>query len=324
MSSAVVDTWSGLDAPSAERGDRTFTTSVVGGTGVRVAKSVSGHAALLVPGVASTRAPVHTRHVRVDFGAKCVLAGEPDQTLIATVIECTSDDDAVRRQFLVTTAAVVDALGPTHDDAGLANALETLIELFQAMANPPKTSIQGLWGELLIMVSAHDPALLAESWHVTAADHHDFAREQQRVEVKTAGGRHRRHRFSLDQLDVPEGTELLVVSVQLETSAAGSTVRDLTTQLCDRLGREARMGILAGVADALGANWELADRHRYDVGAAARSIRYYDHRDVPRPADVPDGVTDVRFTADLRGAHPRPVAEVRKGGGLFAALVDEV
>jgi len=236
-----------------------------------------------------------------------------------TLIECTSADNSVRRQFLVTTSAIVDAFGAAPVESDIADALEILIELFRLMAAAPKTSIQGLWGELFVMASGREPETLADSWHVTAGDHHDFACASQRIEVKTAGGRHRRHRFSFDQPDVGDETELFIVSLQAEPSAAGATVRDLVADVCARVGRHARLAVLRGVADALGADWEQADRHRYDTAGAFRSLKYYDHRHVPRPLDVPDGVTDVRFTADLAHVPHTQLATIVAAGGLLAA-----
>ena len=72
---------------------------------------------------------------------------------------------------------------------------------------------------------------------------------------------------------------------------------------------------------ALGRDWREGRRVAFDPDAAAKNLRLYDATAVPSvPADLPSGVTDVRFKAELTDARPLSRAKLRDDGGLFDAV----
>jgi hypothetical protein len=80
----------------------------------------------------------------------------------------------------------------------------------------PRKSVQGLWAELFLMARLRDPSALVAAWHSQLGDLYDFSAGSQRIEVKSAIGRIRRHHFTLEQvLPIPR-TRVLIASVLVE------------------------------------------------------------------------------------------------------------
>jgi hypothetical protein len=294
----VVTVFDALVRPPRNERDRTYAAS----TGDwRIAKSAEGLAALLVRSPAVTRAPIVTRHLRADFGARCrVREGDGESEEIVTIIECTSTDPEVVRYFLLSMSATLSSLS-SPSPLQLGSAVDTLIEVFRAMSRGARTSIQGLWGELFLIAYGADPALLVDGWHVTPND---------------------RHRISRDQLQVPSEVELVLASLQVESSAAGATITDLVDHAVARLAStgEHRFRLLTGVADALGAEWNAAGHQRYDLASARDSLRFYAADTVPTILEpIPTAVSDVRFTVDLTKVVPVETSSLTSAEGLFAA-----
>jgi hypothetical protein len=228
------------------------------------------------------------------------------------------------RHFLAAVSAVIEGDAELDLSSDPAAAIRTLIEVFKSMSRRPLTSVQGLWGELFLIAGSADPVRLITAWHITQYDRHDFVAAQQRIEVKTTTMRHRRHRFSYDQLLVDEPERLVVASLLLETAANGATIGDLTQICVRRLGpsESCRHTLLRGVAEALGENWDAAQRQRYDVHMAGRSINFFDSTVIPTPTPpATHRISDIHYTADLTGLPALSGQTMGQRGGLVAAAV---
>ena len=105
--------------------------------------------------------------------------------------------------------------------------MSRLIELFRAMSEPPRKSVQGLWAELFVISRSHHPSILIDAWHTMIEDQYDFAMGNQRIEIKSFSGDVRNHHFSLEQLHPPTGVIALVGSILVARSQAGESLHDL-------------------------------------------------------------------------------------------------
>jgi hypothetical protein len=140
-------------------------------------------------------------------------------------------------------------------------------------------------------------------WHET--ERHDFVGDRLHLEVKTTRRSRHEHEISrLDQLRVPAGCQLLVVSIQLEQTIGG----------CETLANnlDAIVDLLRGDASALdtflakmaymGWSEEMRDSGEL-VRFFVRSAFVYDvDEDFPRLAEdftPPSGVVSVKYTVDL-------------------------
>lgn len=292
------------------------------GSSVRVAKSGSGHPALLLPASGQQHAPIALRNLRVLFDIAC--RTEMDGAVsdeILTVVECLSDDSNIRELFL---RAVADVLIACESDLSLgtvSGAIDALVELFRELAEPSSRSVQGMWGELFLLSECRDPLTAVQSWHVLPDDRFDFGTRDLRVEVKTTT-QDRVHEFGLDQLDA-RAARVVVASVVTQRLGGGVSVPDLSEAVQRRLSGhpDEQLRVLQTVVRVLGEDWGAAQDLRLDPGLASRSLRFFDAESVPsvsRP--LPDGVSHVSFRAELDDSAALTTRDVLTSDSLWAYL----
>jgi hypothetical protein len=100
-------------------------------------------------------------------------------------------------------------------------------------------------------------------------------------------------------------------------------VRDLLSKLKERLASrpEVILRTESILAESLGRSWTVAADEAFDLQRAEESVQFFVPDDIPSvSADVPAGVTDVRFRSDLTGCRSVSLAEYSQGIGLTAAL----
>jgi hypothetical protein len=311
----------------------TFSSVIIPGSEPhRLGRSITGDPALLLVSTASSDPtkrppPIRLEHLAVQHEVQCRIwsADEGSVEEVFTVIQCTSPDIRLRRQFLTISESLLTTLGSAPNAVDVQNAVSSLVELFRALALPQKHSVQGLWAELFLIARGEDPALLVSSWHATPEDRYDFNAGSERIEVKSASSRVRRHRFSLEQLEPPPGSQLIVVSLFTERSGAGATILDLVTQARSRLNGRAdlQLRLETMVARTLGDGYSRAMEVAFDLQLATESLAFFAHATVPRiTGKLPSGVSDVSFIADLSGVHPLSARAL--DGALSAAARPKV
>lgn len=237
-----------------------------------------------------------------------------------TVIRCSNADGPLRAYFLHTVGTVLLMLG-THPTRGeVARAVDSLVELFRAMSQPPRKSVQGVWAEMLLIACSREGTSLVQAWHALPEDRYDFNAGAERLEIKSVSGRVRRHHFALEQLQPPEGTRLLIVSLFVERAGAGTSLRELADEVGAQLSdAELLLKIERVLAQTLGEGLRVALEARFDRQLAERSLAFYTPCAVPSvDVHLPTGVSEVRFQADLSSAMQAEVTE--RSGGLFDAL----
>ncbi len=292
----------------------------------RLARAVDGSPVLLlsVADVGERGRPVsiELEHLSVQHDVTCRLfapGGTVEEDRF-TVIRCSDADRVLRAYFLRIIGTVLLLLSPHPTRDEVARAVDSLIELFRAMSQPPRKSVQGVWAELLVIARSCDIASMVRAWHALPEDRYDFNAGSERLEVKSTSGRIRRHHFSLEQLQPPEDTRLLIVSLFTERAGAGTSLRELTDEVRARLSdAELLLKIERVMAQTLGEGLRVAMETRFDRQLAERSVAFYAPSEVPSvDPSLPPGVGEVRFLADLSSAVPTDAAQ--RSGGLFDAL----
>ena len=137
-------------------------------------------------------------------------------------------DPAYERVFTPVCKEVTEAVLVQRRDPW--SAVATTIRAWQAAWKPARPEMEqsvqvGLFGELLVlrnlMIPSLGPAAVAQ-WSGPESERHDFIVGRVHLEVKTTRKSRHEHEISrLDQLRVPVGRRLLVVSVQVEKSIGG-------------------------------------------------------------------------------------------------------
>lgn len=148
--------------------------------------------------------------------------------------------------------------------------------------------------------------------------------ESQRVEVKSATGRVRQHYFSLEQLQPPAGASLLLASIFVERTGAGVSVLELANQVRRKVSKdpELLMHIDQVIGLTLGENWRYASEERFDKDLAQDSLAFFEAGVIPALNwQIPPGITEVRFKADLTGRPTADLRQYRTMGGLYQAAL---
>ena len=240
-----------------------------------------------------------------------------------SVVRCGGDDRQLHDFFLRALVPILGTLPPRPQRRQVVDAVNTLIELFRRVVRPPRKAVQGLWGELYVIQGAVDPAGMIRCWHTLPEDRFDFADGNLRLEIKTAGGRARTHRFSHEQLRPPAGSRAAVASVLMERSAGGESMNDLVELI--RLvvsDHQLLVHLDAVIALTLGTDWRAAQTERFDRQLARESLRFFDASSIPSvPAILPPEVSEVQFRVDLTNQASALPGEWEQAGRLFAAML---
>lgn len=269
-------------------------------------------------------APVVLEHLAIQYDTECRILQPTGMSErgIFTLITCVDPDPQLRSYFLRIAGVVIEAVGDNPSRLEISRTMDALIDLFRALAVPPRKSVQGLWAELFVIARSREPERLARAWHATPGDTFDFAEGGERVEVKSAAGPLRAHHFSLAQLRSIPATQVLIVSMFVARVGAGESVQDLLAALRARLDGNPQtiLRLESIVAATLGNTLRRALGETFDRQLAESSRAFYRAGDVPSIADPFDPrVSDIHFVADLTSVLGIELTEI-PSDGLRAAV----
>ena len=329
----LIETFDSLKAPRVGEGEglRFMALPIPGHEQHRIGKDVHGAPVLLISVSDELGrgwlAPIVLEHLTVQHDLACRVShpdGATDEERF-TVVRCTGADSALHTYFLRVASAIVSLLGPAPSPADITRAVDKLVELFRTLSVTPRKSVQGLWAELLLISVAHDAAALVRAWHVLPEDRYDFSAGSHRIEVKSTAGETRQHYFALEQLHPPPETQVLVASLLVERAGAGISLGELAAEARSKVGSDPQLLLHVDriVTLTLGSGWRHAQEERFDRDLATKSLAFFEPAAIPQigGSNVPPGVSNVRFMADLTGVAPIDLREYRGVGGLFRAAL---
>lgn len=293
-------------SPEGSSTDLVFETEPLGtGTSWLLGRG-SQSVAILVPSEQSQKVgtPLVLQNLQSFPHASCIIRehGTEPRSGSFTVVRCTSNDAELRDRFVALARLL-----PSFGCSTIREAIDVLVELFEAAQQPPKAGELGLWGELAVITGSDDPIGLLEAWHGEPSEALDFVTNQEALEIKTTRGEVRRHRFALTQLRPPGGRRVWVVSILAVPSASGDTVPDLVNRIVPRLaGRgELQLKLERQAAKWIGNAWGPTVQTCYDLEASLASARVFLADDVPAIAlPIPIAISRVEFEVDLTGVRP--------------------
>jgi hypothetical protein len=274
-----------------------------------VGKDEEGAPVLLLGSVdAGWRAPLRLAGIDARFAVPCHIIdanGTAHQETLTSVV-CTVRDHALRPYIAHvgdTILRIIDE-NPTLDV--IADAVRRLVELFQRLAQPATRSVIGLFGELYVIHRSADPIIAVRAWRSDVDDRFDFSIDDARMEVKASSNRLRAHNFSAEQCSPPPGTDGVMVSLVIEASGGGLSLKELIDRIETKLWTHSELilKIHATVAETLGDGMPAAFNMRFDEQVAASSLKAYDPR-IASPNFVTGCLTnDVTATLTLGGVCP--------------------
>ena len=327
---SLPELFAGLHAPDDSGSDtnRFAAIPIASSKIYRLGKDSAGSPALLIklpPDEPANASPIRLRHLYVAHDVDCVVhRGQSTESGKFSVLSCVEADRGTENYFLRVVEALLPSLGESPESRSINHVVDSLVELFRALSNPPIKAVRGLWAELFLLAESQNPRILLDAWHTIPEDLYDFNDGNHRIEVKSVQGEVRRHQFSLTQLLPPEGSSLVIASVIVNRAGGGTTINDLIDELRalvsgspDRLLRLYKVITLT-----LGARWRESELEMFDRSAARESLAFFRPSDVPKVnPDLPTGVRDVRFSSDLTGKVPYSVPELRALGGLIGSAI---
>lgn len=267
---------------------------------------------------------VRLENLEVIHAARCQIARSDGSRVPGTfsVVRCLADDPAIAELFIDVMASVTQQFVklPSADTA--ARVMDRVIRLFHNLAKPSPRVAQGLWAELFLIAESTDPIQVAAAWRTTMHDRTDFASDSHRLEVKSTANANRIHKFSMDQLRVPTGTNGVVASLLCQRTAGGLSIRELWSTVRGLLAATPELVLRTDeiVTSTLGDVWKESLLLRYDWQTAKASIRFYAMESIPSVGhDLPPAISDVRFSVDLSGVQTIEWQTVKEHGGLMRA-----
>lgn len=287
-----------------------------------LAKGAAGEPVLLLKVSKRTapRIPLGLQHVQVEFEVECAVrdlgSGTEGKFVTATFCRSACDPAApgLHPLFTHALAGAVESLPPMLSPGDVDRFFDDAVELFRLFSSPAKTSVVGLWGELLVIAASSDRDAFLTGWHVTPDETFDFAFQNAFMEVKTTTRHNRLHEFSLAQI---RGAQLpvIVASVVVEQSDAGKNVFDLATEIQDGLSLLNRAKLWRLVAQSVGSEAEGAGDVRFIRAAAVNSLRFYEAATLPAPevsGTAAQCISAIRFSLDLDLAPTIPILNPNK------------
>ena len=248
--------------------------------------------------------PIRLANLDAQFELRChlMLVGEPAREGHFTVIRCRDCDGEMTRYFLSICETILRMLGDQPTRAQLSTAVIRLAAIFQRVRQTPARPLNGLFGELYLILRSGNVVRTLAAWRSDANARFDFSLGDVRLEVKATGGRVRLHTFSYDQCNPPSGTVAVVASLHAEKTAGGESLRSVISQLEARVSAHADLVLKLHetVAATLGTSLKNGLSRRFDMRLAESSLRFFAIENVPAiRGPLPAGVSDVRFRSDL-------------------------
>lgn len=250
------------------------------------------------------RVPVKLKHVNVGFDLRFEVtdktSGEVTSGTYCKFI-CEPTSVSLHPYFVEVLASTASIHNTRLSQLDADEAVDAMLELFRQMDGPAKTTIVGLWGELLIIHAAKNAADFINAWHIVGTDTFDFAFSDARLEVKATERTVREHDFSLAQIRGGRPGDT-VASVFLSRSAAGISALGLARAIARHVPPLQQQKLWTLVLAELGQDAEAADEQTFDLEAALHNLRLIPAALVPAPEINEDDkalISHVRFRANI-------------------------
>jgi hypothetical protein len=296
----------------------------------RIAKDINGYPSILIS--TSSNPPdfksypnVRLEHLSIIYNAECnIYLNSNIKKYKLTVISCNENDKDLQKYFLRTCSSVIYSIGNNPSIEEIDSAINKLIELFRAMKQPQRKSVQGLWAELLVIHLSSNPAVLLKSWHQSPLDKFDFSYLNQHIEVKSCSLGKRIHHFGLEQLIPMKNNSIMIASLFVERIGTGIAISELAYLIKKRLSFHPELSIYLDhvISITLGNKWDSAIKDRFNFDVAKKSIIIYSSENIPKiSTNFPTEISDVHFRVDLTSLKSIDKSLLKSQNGIFSSLL---
>tara|TARA_B110000003_G_C16653014_1_gene535110 strand:+ start:5355 stop:6329 length:975 start_codon:yes stop_codon:yes gene_type:complete len=267
--------------------------------------------------------PINLKLIQVQFQKNCelILKSGDKKNGTYSVVTLKNNSEELTKYFISNLLYILTILGSTPTFNQIKNELNNLANLFQNLIKPPKSTIQGLWAELLIIEQSIDPSYLINCWHQKKSDLYDFNNGFDKLEVKSTSRSKRVHRFSLNQLQEVTNSLVIIGSVLTIETDKGVSAEYLIHKIQERLNNSEQISKLQIIiSETMGSQIERIYDTFFDYSHALSSIKFFNVKDVPKilNALVPQEISNVKLDSDLTGVSTIP--EELSNSDLLKAL----
>ena len=306
-------TYESLPLPKNQNSNSYSAKAIKGYENHRIAKNNANNPSLLIfiseenqDFIISTQ---NLFNIKVFHNLKCEIEsdGKVSQNSFSVVSYIGQNND-VKDLFWSTCQISTKSLGQSPSNKQIKHTVDKFIELFKAVKETPRNSIQGLWCELFLIEQSSFPEKLIAGWHSIPEEKFDFSFNKLRLEVKSSASESRIHHFSSRQLNPTNDTVIIIASVLIISNIAGLSINDLLSSINEKLNnfpwQKEKLHLL--VYSTLGVDIERVNQIKFDHEFAKNSLHFYQSTNIPKIQDtnIPKEVSNVKFVSDLVNSTP--------------------
>ena len=173
-------------------------------------------------------------NLEIDYDYMCDLLFETNTIKSRyTVIRLKNSNATLEKYFLKFIDSILRAFNENIDLVEVKADLNLIINLFSKLNTPPKKTLQGLFAELIVIISSNNIERHIRAWHKIPTEKFDFVFDDKIIEVKSSGSNERLHSFSNSQLlnYSKETVDLHIASIIVLESDDGITINQLVEKI---------------------------------------------------------------------------------------------
>ncbi len=271
-----------------------------------------------------TQKNIRLKYLELNHNLECKIT-ENDNTNFAnySVITLKSDEAVLQNYFLSIAENLLKEFSNNPSQKEVYETFKGFIEIFRALSNSPKTTIQGLWSELLVIESSNSPEILVNYWHNRPEEKFDFNADTEKIEVKSSSNMERIHIFTSEQLNPPKEKKVLIASVFAKQFSNGKSISDLIISIHESLSEDSLIEKLYSiVSKTLGSSLEQGLKIKFDYDIAKNSLQFYDCGLISKieRINIPNNVSEVKYKSDLTDIKPFNITKYESDELLFRSL----
>lgn len=241
--------------------------------------------------------------ISVIFSQECSIRENEENSIeIYTVVILKTTNTDLQQYFTDVFSIILQQLKPIPSENNLYREIRKVIDLFSSISKTPVKSIQGLWAELLVIEKSLNPEYLVRAWHNSPSDKYDFNDSIDKLEVKSTMKSKRIHRFSIEQLNNNQGSNLLIASTFVIETGTGKSILNLRDSIVSRFNNiNIQLRLNEIIYKTIGNEYEKLGEVYFDYQLASDSLAFYNVDDIPliNIAAIPLQVSNVSFDSDL-------------------------
>ena len=294
----------------------------------KIAVNNLGYPVLLIESISDTAflslKNIRLKYLELNHNLECkITENENSNYSYFSVITFKSAESVLQNYFLGIAKNLLKELSNKPSQKEVYYTFKGFIEIFRSLSNTPKSTVQGLWSELLLIEISNDKEIFLNYWHSKPEEKFDFNADFEKIEVKSSSSLERIHIFSSEQLNPPEDKKVLIASIFARQSSNGKNIADLLDSIKQSVSNEKLIEKLFSlVSKTLGSSLEQGLVIKFDFELARNSLRFYDCKFISKIEKVyiPSKVTELKYKSDLTNIEYIIPSEIENNGLLFNAI----